>query len=198
MNRILKIKLLKDKSLFILLIAGFLSIYTACTPAEDTFPKELNSRIIGTWSVERMLVTRWNNTFMRWDTIPVSAVVTPSVLARATVNFRIDGTYSAFDPTIDRSVNPRANRGQIFAVSPRFDFAAGWSINTPLGGIWEVVDNYSTLHLDKGNPEGNGFPPEKWLIEELSATKMRLYKNAPATNLSPLPLRIWYTFNKRN
>jgi hypothetical protein len=191
-------KTFKHTSILFLLSICLLCFWVSCTPAEDVFPKELKSRVLGTWSVERMLVTRWNNTLMRWDTLPVSAVVTPSVLSRATLTFRVDGTYAAIDPTIDRSVNPRANRGQVFAVSPRFDFAAGWSINTPLGGLWEFVDNYSTLHLDKGNPEGNGFPPEKWVMEELTDTRLRLYKNAPATSLSPLPLRIWYTFNKRN
>jgi hypothetical protein len=168
-----------------------------CSPAEDIFTKGLKDKLLGTWATEQMLVLRWNNAMMRWDTIPIPATVTPSVLARATVTFKVDGTYGAFDPTIDRSINPRANRGQIFAVSPRFDFAGGWSINTPLGGIWEFVDNYTTLHLDKGNPEGNGFPPEKWIMEELTDRKLRLYKNAPTSTASALPLRVWYTFGKR-
>ena len=170
----------------------------SCTPAEETTPKDLKSKLLGTWSVEQMLVMQQNLSTMRWDTIAIPAAVTSSVLARATLTFKVDGTYAAFDPTIDRSVNPRNNRGLIFAVSPRFDFAAGWSINTPLGGLWEFVDNYTTLHLDRGNPEGNGFPPEKWLMEELTEGRLRLFKNAAVSLRSPAPLRIRYTFRKRD
>lgn len=179
MNKILKVY----SSLFLLGLA-MIACCWSCTPAADTFPKELKERLLGTWGLEQMLVVQLNRTTMRWDTVPN---LPASDFTRATLTFRVDGTYSAFDPTYNRTTN----RGTLFFS--RLDFVAGWSRNYPTGGIWEFIDNYTTLYFDRGVYEANRIPSEKWVIEEFTDTRLRLYKDATLRSQ-----RVWYTFVKRD
>ena len=170
------------KSSIIPIFYVVLAIFSSCSSAEDTFPKDLKNKLLGTWSLEKMLVLQKNNTTTQWDTVPNLPV---AVFTKATLTFEYEGTYKAFDPTYDRITNT----GTLFFR--RFDFNRGWSRNSPYGGVWEFVNNYTTIHFDRGFYEGNNIPAEKWVIEEFSDTQLRIYKDATLRNQ-----RVWYIFKK--
>lgn len=156
---------------------------SACTSAENPLPKALKNKILGTWTLDEMFVLRQNATnAARWDTVPNPSA---EIFKKATLTFEIDGSYKAFDPTYNRTTN----RGTLFFA--RLDFNRGWSRNSPYGGLWEFVENYGTIHFDKGFFESLGIPAEKWLIEEFTTDKLRIYKDATRTRE-----RVWYTFKR--
>jgi len=172
------------KKLYILTIYYFIfAALWSCSPAEDVFPKDLKNKLLGTWSLEKMLVLQKNNTTSQWDIVPNLPLAT---FTQATLTFENEGSYKAFDPTYDRVTNT----GTLFFR--RFDFNRGWSRNSPYGaGLWEFTSNYTTIHFDRGFYEGNNIPAEKWVIEEFSNTQLRIYKDATLRNQ-----RVWYTFKK--
>ncbi len=170
------------KHLVLIIFFVVFAMLSACSPAEDTFPKDLKNKLLGTWALEKMLVLQKNNTTTQWDTVPNLAA---EIFTKATLTFEYEGTYKAFDPTY----NSATNTGVLFFR--RFDFNRGWSRNSPNGGLWEFVNNYTTIHFDRGFYEGNNIPSEKWVIEEFSDTQLRIYKDATLRNQ-----RAWYTFKK--
>lgn len=161
----------------------FLTLFSGCSPAEDTFPKDLKNKLLGTWTLEKMVVLQKNNTTTQWDTLTNLPAET---FTKANLTFEYEGTYKAFDPTY----NSANNTGILFFR--RLDFFRGWSRNSPAGGLWEFVNNYTTIHFDRGFYEANNIPPEKWVIEEFSDTQLRIYKDATLRNQ-----RAWYTFKKQ-
>lgn len=170
------------KSYLLITFYSIFAIFLGCSPAEDPFPKQLKNKLLGTWTLEKMLVLQKNNTTSRWDTVPN---LPASTFTRATLTFENEGSYSAFDPTYDRATGV----GVLFFR--RFDFFRGWARNSPYGGLWEFVNNYKTIHFDRGFYESNRIPPEKWLIEEFSDTQLRIFKDATLRNQ-----QVWYTFKK--
>ncbi len=168
---------------FFCLFFVFCLFISACTPAENPLPKELKNRLLGTWTLDEMLVLRQNaSNTTQWDTVPNPSA---EIFKKATLTFEVEGSYKAFDPTYNRTTN----RGTLFFA--RLDFNRGWSRNSPYGGLWEFVDNYGTIHFDKGFFESLGIPAERWRIDEFTSDKLRIYKDATRTRE-----RVWYTFRK--
>ncbi|TAH19858.1 MAG: hypothetical protein EAZ08_07275 [Cytophagales bacterium] len=157
-------------------------VFWGCSPAENPFPKELKNKLLGTWTLEKMTVLQKNNTTSRWDTVPNLPAET---FTKATLTFENEGSYQAYDPTYNRSTG----LGVLFYR--RFDFIRGWARNSPYGGLWEFVDNYTTIHFDRGYYEINKIPAEKWVIEAFSDTQLRIFKDATLRNQ-----HVWYTFKK--
>jgi PAS domain-containing protein len=156
----------------------------SCTPVEDLFPKEIKAKIVGTWTLERILVLQENRTQNRWDTVTNLPNRNESIVA-ATFSFSEDFSYRVIDPSLDLS----QGRGLFLS---RFDFVTGWGPSFPYGGVWEFDANYTVIYISRGVYEALGLPAERWQIEELSTNRLVLYKETSF----PANQRVWFTLRK--
>lgn len=169
---------------YLFMVVGLLFVALSCTPAEDTFPKNLKSKIVGTWTMERILVLQENRAENRWDTI-TNLPNRNEAIVPATFSFFEDFSYRVIDPSLDLS----QGRGLFLS---RFDFVTGWGPSFPYGGVWEFDANYTVIYISRGVYEALGLPAERWRIEELSTNRLVLYKETSF----PANQRVWFTLRK--
>ncbi|MCU0392903.1 MAG: hypothetical protein MUE81_17475 [Thermoflexibacter sp.] len=166
--------------IFVLLMV----IMTACTPAEDSLVKDLKARLVGTWTMERILVLQENSATRRWDTLS-NLPSRNEAIVEAKFTFYEDFRYKVIDPSLDLSIG----RGLFLS---RFDFVTGWGPSFPYGGIWEFDSNYTVIYISRGAYEALGLPAERWKIDEITENRLRLYKETSF----PSNQRVWFTFRR--
>jgi hypothetical protein len=166
------------------ILGGLLAVAVSCTPAEDPFPKDLKAKIVGTWTMERILVLQENRTENKWDTV-TNLPNRNEAIVPATFSFLEDFSYKVIDPSLDLS----QGRGLFLS---RFDFVTGWGPSFPYGGVWEFDANYTVIYISRGVYEALGLPAERWRIEELGTNRLILYKETSF----PANQRVWFTLRK--
>ncbi|SFF45946.1 hypothetical protein SAMN04488541_10373 [Thermoflexibacter ruber] len=171
------------KTYIFVLLATLITV-VSCTPAEDIFPKEIKAKIVGKWTLERILVLQENRMQNKWDTITNLPNRNEAVVP-ATFSFFEDFSYRVIDPSLDLS----QGRGLFLS---RFDFVTGWGPSFPYGGVWEFDANYTVIYISRGVYEALGLPAERWRIEELGTNRLILYKETSF----PANQRVWFTLRK--